>query len=186
RHAGAAPAAGRARGGTAGLRRPSGRPRSPAEADHPPRRGNRAPTHLRRDLCVDGDDGGRTLPVKRVAPPPRNDGHASSSAVGLGRDGGALIRSIPLVSTLLLGGCNLFVEPSPPPGSCNTDKDCPAPQRCYVDGCGTLPDDLLAEVITSAPTGVTAVDQPLGAPFANMPLVLPDQPLLQLTVRRGT
>jgi len=124
--------------------------------------------------------------VNRIAPPSPDDGHAPSSLLGLGGDRGRIIRSIPVLSTLLLAGCNLFVEPSPPPGSCNTDQDCPAPQRCYVDGCGTLPADLLAEIITSAPTGVTAVDRPLGAPFANMPLVLPDQQLLQLTVRRGT
>ena len=94
-------------------------------------------------------------------------------------------RSTLLLPLLVLGGCNLFVEPSPPPGSCNSDQDCPRPQRCYVDGCGTLPADLLAEVITSAPTGVTSVDFPLGQPVASMPLVLPDKQLLQLTVRRG-
>jgi len=121
-----------------------------------------------------------------VAPPSRGDGHAASSLLGLGSDCGAIIRSIQVVSTLLvLAGCNLFVEPSPPPGSCSSDQDCTHPQRCYVDGCGTLPADLLAEVITSAPTGVTSVDFPLGPPVANMPLVLPDQQLLQLTVRRG-
>ena len=121
-----------------------------------------------------------------VAPPSRGDGHAASSLLGLGSDCGAIIRSIQVVSTLLvLAGCNLFVEPSPPPGSCTSDQDCTYPQRCYVDGCGTLPADLLAEVITSAPTGVTSVDFPLGPPVANMPLVLPDQQLLQLTVRRG-
>ena len=58
-------------------------------------------------------------------------------------------------------------------------------QRCYVDGCGTLPDDLLAEVITTAPTGVTSVDLPMGPAQANLPLVLPDVQLLQLTIRRG-
>jgi hypothetical protein len=89
-------------------------------------------------------------------------------------------------SMLLLGACNLFVEPTPPPGTCNTDQDCPLPQRCFVDGCGTLPSDLLAEVITTAPTGVTSVDQPLGDPAANMAVVVPDQQLLQLTLRRGT
>jgi hypothetical protein len=85
----------------------------------------------------------------------------------------------------LLAGCNLFGEPSPPEGTCTRDQDCPYPQRCYVDGCGTLPADLLAEVITSAPTGVTSVDLPVGTPVANLPLVLPDQQLLQLSVRRG-
>jgi hypothetical protein len=86
---------------------------------------------------------------------------------------------------LLLAGCNLFSEPSPPEGSCTGDQDCPSQQRCYVDGCGTLPADLLAEVITSAPTGVTSVDMPLGPPVANMPLVLPAQQFVQLTLRRG-
>ena len=83
------------------------------------------------------------------------------------------IGSLAVASTLLLGACNLFVEPSPPPGTCNTDKDCPLPQRCYVDGCGTLPGDLLAEVTTTAPAGVTSVDLPLGQTAANMALVLP-------------
>src|SRR5215468_4493171 len=96
-----------------------------------------------------------------------------------------MLRSLPLVPALLLAGCNLFVEPSPPPGSCTSDKDCPSPQLCYVDGCGTLPADLLTEVITSDSTGVTSVDLPLGPPVANMPLVLPEQQLLQLSVRRG-
>ena len=86
---------------------------------------------------------------------------------------------------MLLGGCNLFGEPTPPEGTCTRDQDCPAPQRCYVDGCGTLPADLLAEVITSAPSGVTSVDMPLGTPVANMPLVLPAQQLVELTLRRG-
>ena len=94
-------------------------------------------------------------------------------------------RATPLVGVLLLGGCNLFGEPSPAAGSCTRDQDCPSPQRCYVDGCGTLSADLLAEVITSAPAGVTSVDMPLGTPVANLPLVLPDQQLLQLSVRRG-
>ena len=87
---------------------------------------------------------------------------------------------------MLLAGCNLFNDPAPPEGTCSRDQDCPSPQRCYVDGCGTLPADLLAEVITPAPSGVTSVDMPLGAPVANMRLVLPDQQLLQLSVRRGS
>jgi len=85
----------------------------------------------------------------------------------------------------LLAGCDLFGEPAQPPGSCSRDSDCPAPQRCYVDGCGTLPSDLLAEVITSELTGVTSVDLALGSPRANLPIVLPDAQLLQLNVRRG-
>ena len=84
---------------------------------------------------------------------------------------------------LLLGGCNLFVEPSPPEGSCTVDHDCLPGQRCYVDGCGTLPADLLAEVVTSAPTGVTSVDMPLGPPVANMNLVLPQDQIVELTLR---
>jgi hypothetical protein len=95
----------------------------------------------------------------------------------------SLIGLVPTV--MLLAGCNLFVEPSPPEGTCTGDQDCFAPQRCYVDGCGTLPADLLAEVITSAPSGLTSVDMPLGPPVANMPLVVPDQQLVQLTLRRG-
>ena len=98
----------------------------------------------------------------------------------------ALTRSLLLAGLWLLAGCNIFFEPSPPPGSCTKDQDCPYPQRCYVDGCGTLPADLLAEIITSGPTGVTSVDMPVGTPIANMPLVLPDQQLLQLAVRRGS
>ncbi|HZJ55985.1 MAG TPA: hypothetical protein VFD38_17715 [Myxococcaceae bacterium] len=91
-----------------------------------------------------------------------------------------------MVSTfMLLVGCNLFSDPTPPEGTCRRDQDCASPQRCYVDGCGILPADLLAEVITTAQSGVTSVDMPLGAPVANMPLVLPDQQLLQLSLRRG-
>lgn len=97
-----------------------------------------------------------------------------------------MIRATPLLALGVLAGCNIFSEPSPPPGTCRGDQDCPFPQRCYVDGCGTLPADLLVEVITSAPTGVTSVDMPLGTPVADMPLVLPDQQLLHLSVRRGT
>ncbi|HZX43435.1 MAG TPA: hypothetical protein VFE93_16470, partial [Myxococcaceae bacterium] len=85
----------------------------------------------------------------------------------------------------LTAGCNLFSEPSPPEGTCTRDQDCPASQRCYVDGCGTLPAGLLTEVVTSAPTGVTSVDLPLGMPVAGMALVLPDEQVLQLSVRRG-
>jgi hypothetical protein len=85
----------------------------------------------------------------------------------------------------LTAGCNLFSEPSPPEGTCTRDQDCPASQRCYVDGCGTLPAGLLTEVVTSAPTGVTSVDLPLGMPVAGMVLVLPDEQVLQLSVRRG-
>jgi len=95
------------------------------------------------------------------------------------------LRAFPALPALLLAGCNLFVEPSPPPGSCTKDQDCPHSQLCYVDGCGTLPADLLAEVTTTAPTGATSVDLPLGPPVANMPVVIPDQQLLDLTVRRG-
>jgi len=87
---------------------------------------------------------------------------------------------------LLVGGCNLFVEPSPPEGSCTIDQDCLPGQRCYVDGCGTFPADLLAEIVTSAPTGATSVDMPLGPPVANMNLVIPQQQILQLMLRRGT
>jgi hypothetical protein len=87
---------------------------------------------------------------------------------------------------LLLAGCNLFVEPSPPEGSCTVDQDCLPGQRCYVDGCGTLPADLLAEIVTSAPTGVTSVDMPLGQPVANMNIVVPKQQIVELTLRRGT
>ncbi|HVP59798.1 MAG TPA: hypothetical protein VMT11_04545 [Myxococcaceae bacterium] len=90
-----------------------------------------------------------------------------------------------LAAVGLLAGCSLFGEPAPAQGTCARDQDCPYPQRCYVDGCGTLPADLLAEVITSAPTGVTSVDMAVGTPVANLPLVLPDQQLLQLSVRRG-
>src|SRR4030095_8491320 len=36
----------------------------------------------------------------RVAPPSRDDGHAQSSLLGLGRDRGAIIRSIQVVSAL--------------------------------------------------------------------------------------
>ena len=97
------------------------------------------------------------------------------------------MRATPLLglTAFLLAGCNLFNDPTPPEGTCSRDQDCKAPQRCYVDGCGTLPADLLTEVITSAPNGVTSVDLPLGAPVANMPLVLPDQQELALSVRRG-
>jgi hypothetical protein len=102
-----------------------------------------------------------------------------------GRDCGAIIRPIQVVAAVFLAGCNLFNDSTPPEGTCHRDQDCPPPQRCYVDGCGTLPADLLAEVITSAATGVTSVDMPLGAPVANMPLVLPDRQQLELSVRRG-
>src|SRR5678815_4169425 len=37
----------------------------------------------------------------RVAPPSRDDGHAPSSLLGLGRDCGAIIRSIQVVSALV-------------------------------------------------------------------------------------
>ena len=89
------------------------------------------------------------------------------------------------LAPLLLAGCQLFGEPAPPPGTCTRDQDCPYPQRCYVDGCGSLPDDLLAEVATTDPTGTASVDMPVGPAHANVPLVLPDAQLLQLTVLRG-
>ena len=94
------------------------------------------------------------------------------------------MRRVALVA-LLLGGCNLFTEPRPPPGSCTRDQDCIGGERCYVDGCGKLPDDLLAEVTTSASSGVSTVDLPVGPAVANLPLVLPDAQLLALSVRRG-
>lgn len=112
---------------------------------------------------MDGDDRRWTLPVIRAR-----------SALGLAP------------ALLLLAGCNLFVEPTPPEGSCTVDQDCLPGQRCYVDGCGTLPADLLAEIVTSAPTGVTSVDMPLGPPVANMSLVLPQEQIIELTLRRGT
>ena len=54
-----------------------------------------------------------------VAPPSRDDGHAPSSLLGLGRDCGAIIRSIQVVSalasTLLLAvACNRDPTPRPP------------------------------------------------------------------------
>jgi hypothetical protein len=61
-----------------------------------------------------------------------------------------------VAAVLLLAGCNLFAEPTPPPGSCNKDQDCAPGQSCFVDGCGTLPDDMLAEVTTSVPAGVAS------------------------------
>jgi len=91
-----------------------------------------------------------------------------------------------LLAVPLLAGCQLFNEPPPPPGTCNRDQDCPYPQKCYVDGCGSLPDDLLAEVVTSDLTGTASVDLAVGPAHANVPLVLPDAQLLQLTVRRGS
>ncbi|HSP18973.1 MAG TPA: hypothetical protein VLQ79_05650 [Myxococcaceae bacterium] len=86
---------------------------------------------------------------------------------------------------LLLGGCNLFTEPRPPPGSCTRDQDCSGGERCYVDGCGKLPDDMLAEVTTSVSSGVSTVDLPVGPAVANLALVLPDVQLLALSIRRG-
>jgi hypothetical protein len=91
-----------------------------------------------------------------------------------------------LLAVPLLAGCQLFGEPPPPPGTCNRDQDCPYPQKCYVDGCGSLPDDLLAEVVTSNPTASASVDLVVGPAHANVPLVLPDDQLLDLTVRRGS
>src|SRR5262249_30822789 len=52
-------------------------------------------------------------------------------------------------------------------------------------GCGRLGDDLIAEVTTSAPSGVTSVDIPLGHPRASLLLVLPDLQQLKITSRRG-
>lgn len=90
-----------------------------------------------------------------------------------------------VLAALLLAGCNLFTEPKPPPGSCNRDQDCVPGERCYVDGCGKLPDDMLAAVTTSVPTGVSSVDLPVGPAIANLALVLPDAQLLALSIRRG-
>ena len=89
------------------------------------------------------------------------------------------------LAALLLSGCNLFSEPQNPPGTCTRDQDCVAGQRCFVDGCGKLPDDMLAEVTTSLPGGVSSVDLPVGPAMANLPLVLPDAQLLSLALRRG-
>src|SRR5262249_35611817 len=96
-----------------------------------------------------------------------------------------VIRRAALAALALLAGCEIFVEPSPPPGTCTSDQQCPFPQRCFVDGCGTLPDDLLAEVTTSAVTGVTSVDLPVGPARQDVPLVLPNVQVVQLSLRRG-
>jgi hypothetical protein len=58
-------------------------------------------------------------------------------------------------------------------------------ESCFVDGCGRLGDDLIAEVTSAAPSGVTSVDIPLGHPRAGMLLVLPDRQALRVTARRG-
>ena len=89
------------------------------------------------------------------------------------------------LAALLLSGCNLFSEPQNAPGTCTRDQDCVAGQRCFVDGCGKLPDDMLAEVTTSLPGGVSSVDLAVGPAMANLPLVLPDAQLLSLALRRG-
>jgi hypothetical protein len=134
-------------------RDPQPRGRSPA------RRRNGARPQLRGDLRVDGDRGRWTLPVR-----PR-------------------VRRFPAcAAVLLLAGCNLFSEPSPPEGSCTRDQDCPSPQRCYVDGCGTLPAELLAEVITlGARPASRAWTCRSDRRWRTCRSVLPAQQLVQLT-----
>ena len=95
------------------------------------------------------------------------------------------MRRVVAVAALAFAGCNLFGETPTPSAPCNGDSSCPSGQSCFVDGCGRLGDDLIAEVTTSAPTGVTAVDIPLGRPHSGLNLVLPAQQLLQVTSRRG-
>ena len=95
------------------------------------------------------------------------------------------MRRAGLAAALLFAGCNLFGESATPAAPCNGDASCPSGQSCFVDGCGRLGDDLIAEVTTSAPTGVTSVDIPLGHPRAGLQLVLPDAQLLRITARRG-
>jgi len=91
-----------------------------------------------------------------------------------------------LAAAVALGpGCDLFGDTSTPASGCIHDSDCPSGQSCFVDGCGAMPGDLVAEVTTSAPLGVTSVDVPLGVPHADLPLILPGAQLLQLSVRRG-
>ena len=95
------------------------------------------------------------------------------------------MRRAGLAAVLLVAGCNLFGDTATPAAPCNGDASCPSGQSCFVDGCGRLGDDLIAEVTTSAPTGVTSVDIPLGHPRAGLQLVLPDAQLLRITARRG-
>lgn len=94
-------------------------------------------------------------------------------------------RGPPTFLLSLLVGCGLFSESTAPETACRRDQDCRSPQRCFVDGCGILPDDLLAEVTTSVPSGVTSVDLPVGPARADLPLVLPDAQRAQLSIRRG-
>jgi hypothetical protein len=96
------------------------------------------------------------------------------------------VRTALLALALLGSGCNLFGEPTQTTAPCDGDSSCPGGQSCFVDGCGRLGDDLIAEVTSSAPIGVTSVDIPLGHPRAGLLLVLPDSQVLRITARRGT
>jgi hypothetical protein len=96
-------------------------------------------------------------------------------------------RQLPLLAFLsLASGClsNIFGNSGTSGTTCSKDSDCPVGQSCFVDGCGKLGDDLVAEITSTSPT--TSQDVALGHPRAGQILSIASAQALQLTVRRGS
>jgi hypothetical protein len=86
----------------------------------------------------------------------------------------------------LAPGClsNIFGNSGTSSSTCSTDSDCPVGQSCFVDGCGKLGDDLVAEI--TSPSPATTQDLALGHPRAGQVLSIASTQALQITVRRGS
>ena len=96
-------------------------------------------------------------------------------------------RPLPLWALVALtSGClsNIFGNSGTSETTCSKDSDCPVGQSCFVDGCGTLGDDLVAEITTTTPS--TSQDLAIGHPHAGQILSISSTQALQLSVRRGS